>query len=180
MNKSKDTQKGFALLLSMIISGVVLSVGMSMLSVTIKQLDLGTTTQGSEVAFQAAAAGMDCLRYLRNEQADKFTDNAQFVTIECFGGKGTMADSWGGNNARNQFDKSFDWTVDGVSACITLETYILNAVVSAESWPTVSRGTLECGKGNICTFAYVQANNTSCATVLGNSNVVVRELTAEF
>ena len=84
MNKKQlQENKGFALLLSLIISSIALSIGLSMLHITLKQLTLGTTTRGSEVAFQVARAGMECLRQARSNDPVDYVSDGGTVTIDC-------------------------------------------------------------------------------------------------
>jgi Tfp pilus assembly protein PilX len=69
MNKHSHHQsEGFALILALLVASVALAIGLSLLDITVKQLTLNTTVQESEVAFQAAAAGMNCLQFARNQE----------------------------------------------------------------------------------------------------------------
>ncbi len=167
------------------ISGVVLTVGMGLLSITLKQLELSGNAVHSERAFQAAAAGMDCLRYLHNTQFDSFSENDQTVSVDCFGLSGvTMPDLLDSSNGehpyRQRFQTRFDWDTGDTEVCIQLDAYVLNAVTEDKLWTTTNRGTVSCDEGDICTFAFVQANNVACADVSNNTNAVIRELSAEF
>jgi len=57
----QPTEKGFALLMTLLIISVVLSVALTTLSLSIKQTRLATDTRDAEVAFHAANAGLECL-----------------------------------------------------------------------------------------------------------------------
>lgn len=185
MNKFRENKKGFALLLAMIVSGIVLTIGMGLLSVTLKQIQLGIGTLDSERAFQAAAAGMDCLRYLRNEQFDNFTENDQTVTVDCFNLSGvTMRDLLRSSNGehpyRQRFQTQFDWDTGAGDLCIQLDVHVLNALTEDKTWLTTDRGLVSCDEGDICTFGFAQANNVACAEVPNNPRAVLRELSATF
>lgn len=186
MSNFGKNEKGFALLLAMIVSGIVVTIGVSILSITLKQVKLGIGTDNSERAFQAAAAGMDCLRYIRNEQFDNFTENNRTVSINCFDlSSQTMSDSLAGTDGqkpyRQQFQTQFDWDTGSENdICMRFEVYVLNALTADKTWPTTDRGSLDCDEGDICTFAFVQANNVACGDVTGNPRAVVRELSAKF
>ena len=67
MEDNKHTQSGFALLVSLIVVSVVVSIGLVLLDVTTKQLRLSSNSTDSELAFHAANAGMECARYIRRE-----------------------------------------------------------------------------------------------------------------
>ncbi len=71
MNKHTPQTGGFALLLTLIISSVALSIGLSLLDITVKQLSLGATARESEIAFQVAATAMNCLQFARNTDLNR-------------------------------------------------------------------------------------------------------------
>jgi len=88
-------QTGFALLVSIIVVSVVISIGLVLLDVTTKQLRLSSNSTDSEQAFHAANAGMECARYVRRNarlqiEGDEFAsprlDPAQDISgVFCFG-----------------------------------------------------------------------------------------------
>lgn len=186
MNNPNHSQKGFALLLAIIVSSIVLTVGLSILSVTLKQLNLGNNTLRSEGAFQTAVAGMDCLRFLRSTQASNFINNGRTVNIDCFelGGL-TMTDMLAGSNGEDPyiqvFQTRFDWDISSdARQCIQIDTVVLDARSADRNWLTLNHGNLTCDEGSICTTAFVQGFNVACGNVTGNPAAVVRELSAEF
>ena len=70
MADNKQSQAGFALLVSLIVVTVVVSVGLALLDVTIKQLRLSSNSTDSEIAFHAANAGVECAQYWRRASSD--------------------------------------------------------------------------------------------------------------
>ncbi len=54
---------GYALMLSIVVSSVVLSIGLSLLSIVQKELILSGTGRDSQFAFYAADAGLECVLY---------------------------------------------------------------------------------------------------------------------
>ena len=70
MADNKSSQAGFALLVSLIVVSVVVSVGLALLDVTIKQLRLSSNSTDSEIAFHAANAGVECAQYWRRAESD--------------------------------------------------------------------------------------------------------------
>ncbi len=60
MSRSSD---GFTLLLAVLISSVLLTLGLAIFSITIRQLLLSTTARDSQFAFYAADAGAECALY---------------------------------------------------------------------------------------------------------------------
>ena len=87
-NYSQKT--GFALLISLIVVSVVLSVGLVILDLTIKQVRLAATTADSETAFHAANAGMECARYWRRNLDDAALLGGNINSVECFGVSSTF------------------------------------------------------------------------------------------
>ena len=85
MTDKKHSQQGFALLMALIVVGSVLSIGVVILDLSVKQVRLATTTKDSEIAFHAANAGMECARFWRRDQNEQMTTGAITDPIECFG-----------------------------------------------------------------------------------------------
>ena len=81
MADNKSSQAGFALLVSLIVVSVVVSVGLALLDVTIKQLRLSSNSTDSEIAFHAANAGVECAQYWRRESSDTIQGD-QFASLE--------------------------------------------------------------------------------------------------
>ena len=55
--------KGYALILSIVVSSVVLSIGLSLLNIVQKELILSATGRDSQFAFYAADSGVECALY---------------------------------------------------------------------------------------------------------------------
>ncbi|MFT5849698.1 MAG: Tfp pilus assembly protein PilX [Patiriisocius sp.] len=180
-------EKGFALLLSVIVSSVVVSVGLSMLNITLKQLSLGSNTKGSEIAFQGASAGLECLQYNYNtliSDPDFTTSDGQSVVFNCFGTTDGVSDAESGDSEVQQFNPEFDWTTAGASTdyCVELEIYVLNATGGSNVSRTFSDRDISetCDAGDICTIAFSRGYNKSCGAASGATPTVQRELTIVF
>lgn len=59
----KSKEKGFVLLLTMLIVSVILSISLSIFSLTIKEVQLSTFLRDSEKAFVAADRGLECVLF---------------------------------------------------------------------------------------------------------------------
>jgi len=181
MNKKNLNNKGFALLLSLIISSIVLSIGLSMLNITLKQLTLGTTTRGSEIAFQTASAGMECLRYTRTAKSADFVAGNP-VIADCLVTTASTRSQPDTDVDLYHFD-DMDWSISGGSQCIDMDVYIFNASVTGANADVTAdaRGVSKtCSAGDICTYGFVQGYNRSCAEITSSIFTVQRELTIEF
>jgi len=86
MVDNNTKKSGFALLVSLIVVSAVLSVGLVILDLTIKQVALAVTTKESEIAFHAANAGMECARYWRRQLGTDIEAGADIGgSLVCFG-----------------------------------------------------------------------------------------------
>ena len=90
MRQNLSTNRGFTLLLTIIVIGVVLAVTLTSLNLAIKQVQLSADTRDSEVAFQAANAGLECVRHWRRAERNAF-ESGESVQINCFGRSDTSS-----------------------------------------------------------------------------------------
>lgn len=185
MNKLPQQSGGFALLLALIVSSVALSIGLSLLDITVKQLTLGSTARESEVAFQVAATAMNCLQFARNTDLNRSQTNGADFNIDCVDLQFNFRDT---NNASTIVyytnDTGNDLEVDGRNRCVQYDMYVLLATAGDVTTVNQIGNTIECDGdqgANVCTYAYARGHNRSCAELsAGNDFVVQRELTAEF
>jgi Tfp pilus assembly protein PilX len=84
MVTNNKNDQGFALFMAIIIVSVVISIGLSILDLTMKQLRLSTNSKDSETAFHAANAGLECARYYREENMDEM-ERGDDISPSCFG-----------------------------------------------------------------------------------------------
>jgi len=61
--KTQHNQDGITLLITLLLMGVLLAVSTSLLNITLKQYQLSDIAFDSEIAFQAATAGLECIVY---------------------------------------------------------------------------------------------------------------------
>lgn len=82
-HSQKNKESGFALLITLIVVSVLISIGLSVLDLSIKQVRLATNAKDSEIAFHAANAGLECALYWRRK-SDDIMEYGQAVTPRCF------------------------------------------------------------------------------------------------
>ena len=197
----KNSKSGFALLISMIVVGVVVSVGLSVLELTIKQMTLATNSKDSETALHAANAGLECAQYWRNEEYKKFEGTELgSVTATCFGTgsdheevfvKTDISESEGnGNIYKYTTNPGFDWGTTGVDERCSVITMIVMVAASDSSVPLKVNNInnyisgykagefKQCEPGGICTFTSVQGYNKSCGKK-GEFGTIQREVLLE-
>jgi hypothetical protein len=67
-----NQKTGFALLMTLVVVTAVVSITLAIIELSIKQLALTVTAKDSELAFQAANAGIECIRYLHRQASSSF------------------------------------------------------------------------------------------------------------
>ena len=88
----QNNQSGITLLITLLLMGVLLGIGATLLNITLKQLQLSSIALESEIAFQAANAGVECALYYDfvdpGHPFDVFGDGkeqANAPSISCMG-----------------------------------------------------------------------------------------------
>ncbi|MEK7157734.1 MAG: hypothetical protein AAB688_01510 [Patescibacteria group bacterium] len=105
-------KKGFAMLFSVLISSLLVAIGLSIFSLTLKELTISTSARESQVAFYAANSGMDCAIYWNFQ--DKFAGSVapDVSGVQC-------GESFGSASASGDVYKfKFDITSDTNGPCV--------------------------------------------------------------
>lgn len=76
--------KGFALLISVVLAAVALSIGIALLDIALKQVVLASAAKQSQKAFYAADAVMECALYY-DQQLNAFDRTTPVGGITCNG-----------------------------------------------------------------------------------------------
>jgi len=88
-NKKNSKQQGFVLLFAVLVSTLVLSVGISVISIALKQVVLSGSGRDSQYAFYAANTGAECATYWDLASSSVFYTNSNPATkdlnIKCLG-----------------------------------------------------------------------------------------------
>lgn len=204
VDKTKG-QSGFALLVSLIVVGAVLSIGLVILDLSIKQVRLAATTKDSEIAFHAANAGMECARFWRRDQDAQMTAGDSTSPIECFGETaasviGSLYSSVSGGGAVSEagivstngdgdaYVYEYQITWNGNTSCSSIKTLVANADlvgsgVEITNMATVIPGypesSFDCPASSQCTIVSVQGYNRACAQK-NSFGTIQREVLLEF
>jgi hypothetical protein len=193
-------EKGFALLMALVVVSVVISISLSVLDLTIKQLRLSTNSKDSEVAFSAANAGLECARYWREFSASQIESGATISPAPtCFGASPNTAVSIQNHTASSllvgggtayQYRMNFTWSpAAGSSRCSRINILVINSnntsmsrlggmTTFMDGFPG-SSNTKECEIGGRCTVISVQGFNRACNAV-NNAGTVQREVLLEL
>ena len=183
-------ESGFALLMTLIVVGVVLSVGLSILDLSIKQVKLSTNAKESEVAFHAANAGMECARYWRRENATEM-EAGQDISPTCFSvTAGTISPSVlpstvtvVGDGNSYLYNYEFTWGPISDVRCTQVESLVTNAdamgvgvtttnmTAICPGYPAIDTPDGYCEPGSRCSVISVRGYNRPCNTVNGYGTV---------
>jgi hypothetical protein len=178
--KTNVKEKGFALLMSLIVVGVVLSVGLTILDLSIKQVRLSTNAKESEIAFHAANAGVECARYWRRVEASNIFDGNDISgVLECFGESeinysddelgSSDADFINSDGNLYRYQYEFSWGAD--NACTSVDMLIFStdntgSGLEVENMEDLIAGypadNATCSAGSVCTVLAVKGYNRSC------------------
>lgn len=195
-------ESGFALLITLIVVGVVLSVGLTILDLSVKQVRLSANAKESEVAFHAANAGMECARYWRKEEAEKM-ETGQSFTATCFGtsvgaSPNTSPDpvptlsTPSSDGDAFLYEYEFNWsTTDprctqvtalvASSSIIGAGTTVDNVDQLIDGYPDAYGTDMDCGAGSRCTVISVRGYNKPCpASGTFGYGTVQREVLLQF
>lgn len=194
MLNHNNQQSGFALLMALIVVSVVISIGLSLLDLTIKQLRLSTGAKDSESAFHAANAGVECLRYWRLAKSTEFESGVgDSVPITCFGVSSTITKTVIEAPYTYKYDVQFNWMTTpprcSQLSFITISTeptylpptgkVLSNAEIKSyiPGYPYSEDKT--CVPGGKCTLASVKGYNQGCSDI-GKVGIVQREVLLEL
>ena len=175
--KQLGTQAGFALLITLVVISIVLAVGLSLMQITLKQLQLTITARDSEVAFYAANAGIECAQAVRNtiDPQDTIPDRLNF---NCFNNSESGTYSNSGNTHRYQHESSWDTGIQDI--CSEVSIFLLDARGGSYTYTFTNLGleSKTCPDGAICTVMFATGYNKACEDI-GGLQTVQRELTIE-
>jgi len=77
----KVRQKGFTLLIAVLVAGILLAIGLAIFNITIKELLISSSGRDSQFAFYAADSGTECALYWDQEHNSFATSTP--TTIIC-------------------------------------------------------------------------------------------------
>jgi hypothetical protein len=198
-NTQHTNDSGFALLMTIIVVGVVLSVGLTILDLSIKQVRLADSAKESEIAFHAANAGLECARYWRREEAS-LMEVGQPFNPECFE-EGPIAVTPNVNppdlvpvpgvpsdGAAYLYEYEFTWGA-GLDRCTKIATLIVSSDLSGNGFEVSNMEDLFtgypdgpdyfCEPGAQCSVVSVRGYNKLCNNI-SQYGTIQREVLLQF
>lgn len=206
LTKRPAQQRGFALLLSIIIASVVLAIGVSILKVSVSQLELSATGRESEIALQASLSLTECLTYHRYSNDVQFTARPGDPAVDVRNTRGkrnappircmhsepfaSYAEILknGDDGHIVKYHYTYDWgDIIDAEQCSSGDMYVMvpkkgediQHVFLNTSVGPAGDGNKTCTDGNICTIWITQGYNRPCAELDSSLFTVQRELTTE-
>jgi Tfp pilus assembly protein PilX len=192
LKQQKKGESGFALLMTLVVVSVVVSIGLTVLDLSIKQVRLSTNAKESEIAFHAANAGMECARYWRRA-ASSTVEQGGAITPSCFSGtlttntRSQITTGVAGNGEVFRYNYAITWTTGNHCSQVTMlvaSSTAQGAGLTISNMPTLVTGypggnTKTCAAGERCTVLSVRGFNRPCTSVTGYG-VVQREVLLQF
>lgn len=191
---TQHNQDGITLLITLLLMGVLLGVSASLLNITLKQYQISGISLASEVAFQAANAGVECILYhdLPRDQEDPGPfmvngDGSQVgeATISCMGGVSSSDIEPSNNNTVVSGEEQrfrFSWGTNPV-VCTEVSIYKFYSTTASQQLIVEGRDLRPgdpCLAGNVCTVVKSRGYNVTCNQITTGSRVVEREYTQVY
>ena len=191
-------QSGFALLITILVLSVIVSVTLAIVELSLKQLKLSVDSTDSEIAFHAANAGLECARYIRRIESDDIETGAD-ISVNCFGSSATVPrqSSLGfittGVPASGQvyrYRHSIDWGTAPSARCTTLDITTMVATstitIGGSGGNTLKaringyeNDSKTCEAGERCTIMSVVGYSSTCGAT-STAGVLKREILLEL
>jgi len=200
-----NKKRGFALLITLLVVSVVISVTLAIVELSMKHLELSVNSRDSEVAFAAANAGLECAQRIRHSASSTIESGAT-TSFDCFEqtinvvkevslGFAVAGDpdygkvfrykksiGWGsgasGTNDRcSEIDIVAMVTENGAAGDLVIGGTGTNSLKNKFSG--YENDTKSCGPGGRCTLASVRGYSANCANKT-KSGTLMREILLEF
>lgn len=192
MTQSNKSQSGFALLITLLVISIVIAVTLSIIELSLKQLELAVDSRDAEIAFHAASAGLECSQRARRFSSASIELGNNF-TLQCFGVTKTMSNNLNGiteldtsNGDVFRYTTSIDWGsgIDARCSDVDIITIVANTGNTRASnlkaqIPNYPSNTKSCAAGARCTIASVAGYSARCADK-GALGTLKREILLEF
>ncbi len=192
MKNSPHNEQGLALLMTMLITAVLLAVGSSLLNITLKQYQFSGIGLQSEMAFQAAHAGMECISYhdaltYPNSKFDVPNTGgsvAPEANLACMGQSSNDLVN-GSNNVVSGEEQRFQytWTNTNVpgspSVCTDVSIYKFSNSSTAQDMTAVLGRAGSCAPGVVCTIIKSRGYNVPCGSIQ-TPRTIEREITQRY
>jgi Tfp pilus assembly protein PilX len=188
----KKSERGLALLMTLLVTTVLLAVGSSLINITLKQYQFSGIGLQSEIAFQAANAGVECISYhdslgfpvSKFDVPDNGTTVAPETGIRCM--EQTSNDLVNNGNSVSSGEEQrfrFTWKNTSVasspSICTDVSIYKFSNANTAQDMSAVLGKSATCAPGVVCTVIKSRGYNVPCGS-LQSPRTIEREFTLRY
>lgn len=190
-----SSQRGFALLITLLTVGVIVSATLAIVELSRMQLKLSVDSRDAEIAFSAANAAKECGQYVRTFASSTIAMGGS-TQFNCFGRSSNVSSNAtgivysGSGTAVHRYQAVMNWsTGDRCSVVDIIAVYPPNSANTTiggagnnslrrivSNYPSDS---LVCPAGAQCTIIAVAGYNATCANRNG-AGVLKRELLLQF
>lgn len=113
--------KGYTALFAVLVSSLILSVGIGIINITLKEIALSASGRESQFAFYAADSATECAQYWDNKEAFVIPTTTPIIpTINCFGG-GVSNVAIEDDRTEEYATTTFSFTMPGTTFCGDVE-----------------------------------------------------------
>ena len=188
-----NPNRGFALLITLVVISILLSIGLSLLQITLKQISFSSIARESEVALYAANSAIECMQYHRAQpgtRSDLLNEGSGDwpPVLECADTnpldqqETTLINGASGVFLYNYW---YQYDLSANNTCIEASIYMadMRDATSDIDQDITGAGeglsTISCDSGEICTTIFARGYNRPCSQ-LDSLFTVQRELTIEY
>jgi hypothetical protein len=174
MHTSED---GLTLLITLLLMGVLLAVTASLINITLKQYQFSGISYDSEVAFQSANAGMECVLY-HDWETQSFDLSERRGAITCFSSVSSddLAGAIGGPVGSGEERRyQFEWGDPTICTDVSVYKFTDPSADVPLVVDGISIREQDCPAGSTCTFIQARGYNVSCEDIGTSPRVVERE-----
>lgn len=135
MNNKINNKKGFTLLVSIIVTGMLLVVSFAVVNIAYRQLVLANSNEESQVAFYNADSGVECAVYWDFRSGVSAFSTTSNSVINCNGQNFTV----GGGGLANA---TSTFTVNLTNGCVTVSVGKYNnlTIIDSRGYNTCTAG----------------------------------------
>ncbi|MFN3188395.1 MAG: hypothetical protein ACK42D_02510 [Candidatus Paceibacteria bacterium] len=199
---NNSAQSGFALLITLLTVGVIISATLAIVELSRLQLRLSVDSRDAEMAFSAANAAKECAQYIRNAHSDGIRAGQNRINTNCLEQSvrvdrvtslefGTPSSVGSNGNDVYRYRSLINWDASGANRCSVIEVIVVyantgNITIGGSGTNSLQRvisnyrGTsMTCVRGSECTIIAASGYNSTCS----NRNavgVLKREVLLEF
>ncbi|MDR3547760.1 MAG: hypothetical protein P4M11_05765 [Candidatus Pacebacteria bacterium] len=100
IRKQVNMQRGFTLLVAVILTSVILSIGLALLDISLKQITLASSSRQSQYAFYNADSALECALYWDSIDTFDYNTEPSTGTLSCEGQSFNYTASAGASGSR--------------------------------------------------------------------------------